>query len=449
MIADAPTGDDWTRIGEAVHLLETVAPDVWPGWGDEVPVMLLEAGESDWMTPSAAGVDGLDVVNGLDVEGRPVYRRAGRLVPGIGVQELPSGFAIAMLPRPEMQALVDQTLGAGAVNLDDVQYVRWITHETFHVFEIRAMSGDMPRFGYGGDEMDMIGRLTATPGHLDGIAHEGRLLLAAVEAEGEAATIDAVRSFLEARTARRSSGEPDVEGFERAVEWTEGLARYADTRLLQAAGSGYTPTPEFVGLGAHYPSPEAAWSDAIHWLVDLRTVPGTLRDWYYELGAAQAYLLDRLMPGWHARALPGGESLEVLLSEAIATAETGVPARLRAFPIASVHLGGEEMRVGVADTPSGWSRGLEGVRDLGSVDGLLFAFPEPVEAEFFMRGALIPLDIAFIDPEGRVAAVSAMPLCDADPCPTYRSPIPYRWVLETPAGALADTIAGDRLTFDR
>ena len=449
VIADAPTGDDWARVGEAVHLLETGAPDVWVGWGDEVPVMLLEAGNSDWLTPSAAGVDGLDVVRGLDVEGRQVYRRAGRLVPGIGVQELPSGFAIAMLSKPEMQALIDRTLGAGAVNLDDVQYVRWITHETFHAFEIRAMSGDLPRFGYGGDEMDMIGRLTATPGHLDGIVREGELLLAALDAEGEAATIDAVRRFLEARTARRLSGGQDVEGFERAVEWAEGLARYADTRLLQAAGSGYTPTPEFAGIGARYPSPEAAWSDAVQWLADLRTVPGTLRDWYYELGAAQAYLLDRLMPGWHTRALPGGESLEALLSEAVARAETGVPAGLRAFPIASVRLGGQAMHVAVADTPDGWTRGLEGVRNLGPVDGLLFAFPEPVDAEFFMRGALIPLDIAFIDPESRVAAVAAMPLCAVDPCPTYRSPIPYRWALETPAGGLANTIAGDRLTFDR
>jgi uncharacterized membrane protein (UPF0127 family) len=366
------------------------------------------------------------------------------------VQELPSGPAIAMLPRPETQALIDRMLGSGAINLDDVQYVRWITHEAFHAFEIRGMSGELPRFGFDGSEATLLERLTSTPGHLDAVAREGELLLAALRSKGDAATVAAVRLFLDARATRRSAADDETAAFERAVEWAEGLARYADTRLLQAAGtSGYSPTAAFVDLGAAYPDSEGAWEDAVHWLADLRSVAGTLRDWYYELGAAQAHLLDRLMPGWQARALPGGESLEALVAAAVAAADDGIPAALRALPVATAHLDGRSLRVAVADTPDGWTRGLEWVRGLGSVDALLFAFPEAVQAAFFMRGALIPLDIAFIDASGAVATVTSMPLCTSEPCPTYGSPVPYRWALEAPSGVLTGTRPGDRLTLDR
>jgi hypothetical protein len=85
------------------------------------------------------------------------------------------------------------------------------------------------------------------------------------------------------------------------------------------------PSAAFVALGAKYAEPEETWQAAIAWLDDLSSVPGTVRERYYELGAAEAYLLDRLMPGWQPRAFPGGESLEVLLAAALAAREQGLP----------------------------------------------------------------------------------------------------------------------------
>ena len=446
--ASGPTDADWARVGEAIHLLEVEASGVWTGWGDAIPSMLLEAGDADWLVASGPVADGFGVVPSLEIEGLPVYSRPGHLVPGIGVQDVRGAPLVAMLPRPELQSLVDRLLGKGVVTLDDAQYVRWVTHESFHAFEIRAMGGELPRFGFDDSEAALVERLAKTPGHADAVAREGSLFLDALDAGDDEATIAAIGRFLDARATRRSTADAEVAAFERAVEWSEGLARYADVRLLQAAGAEYTPSAAFLALGASYPDPATTWAAATRWLADLPALPGTLRDWYYEVGAAQAYLLDRVMPGWKERALPGGESLEDLLSQAVETASAGVPVPLRALAIATVHLGSQRLRLAIADTPDGWTRGLEGVRDLGPVDGLLFAFPNEVQAAFTMRGAMIPLDAAFIDTAGRVAAIAPMTLCDADPCPTYGSPVPYRWVLEVPAGRLAGTTLGDALTFD-
>jgi uncharacterized membrane protein (UPF0127 family) len=93
------------------------------------------------------------------------------------------------------------------------------------------------------------------------------------------------------------------------------------------------------------------------------------------------------------------------------------------------------------------TRGLAGVDDLGPLAGLLFAFPEPVEARFTMKGATVPLDIAFFDARGTCVQVLTMPPCAAEPCPTYGPGAPYRWALEAPAGSLAGIVAGDHMAL--
>jgi uncharacterized membrane protein (UPF0127 family) len=381
-------------------------------------------------------------VTGFEVAGAPVLRRPGHLAPSIGVQLLGDRLGVALLPRAELQSFLDDLLGAGVVHLDDVQYVRWAAHEAFHVHQLEQMAMGLPRFGFAGDEMELAARLGQLDSVTSGLADEARLLRAALDARDDTELREEASVFLAARESRRANGPGDVAGFERAVEWSEGLARYTDVQLLEAAGSDYEPSAAFSALGAEYAQPDQTWQAAIAWLDDLSSVPGTVRDRYYELGAAQGYLLDRLMPGWQPRAFPGGESLEGLLGAALRAGAQGVPAALRSLGIADLRLGDKAYVVAVADAPDEWSRGLAGVDDLGTIDGLLFAFAEPVEAAFFMRGATIPLDIAFLGADGRCLAVHTMTLCAADPCPTYRAPAPYRWALEAPAGELAEIAEG-------
>ena len=306
-------------------------------------------------------------VDGLTLAGQQVRTRSGHLAQTVGVQPVGDQLALVLLPLPPMQSLLDEAFGSGVIRLDDVQYVRWAAHEAFHIYQLGAIGDDPPRFGFDGSEMEMVTTLAATDGFSEQLEHEGALLASALDTETDASLREAVKAFLGARAQRRASLDPALAGFEQAVEWTEGLARYTDVRLLQAAGGpDYLPTGAFSALGARYPTPQATWTEATHWLDDLSSIPGTIRDRYYELGAAEAYLLDRLMPGWHARALPGGESLEVLLREGLEAATAGSPPSRSAHPLADLSIGDGSDRAAVADSPLAWSCGLAGVDDFGS-----------------------------------------------------------------------------------
>lgn len=121
-----------------------------------------------------------------------------------------------------------------------------------------------------------------------------------------------------------------------------------------------------------------------------------------------------------------------------------IPPSLVGRPVTSAEIGDLVLRVAIADTPNSRRRGLTGVDDFGAVDGMVFVFDAPTETSFHMRDVPAPLDIAFIAADGTVLAVLTMPPCEADPCPTYRSPAPFQWAIETPSGELAGISPGDR-----
>lgn len=123
------------------------------------------------------------------------------------------------------------------------------------------------------------------------------------------------------------------------------------------------------------------------------------------------------------------------------------PPPLPGLSVIEIALGGQPMTVAVADTSELRRRGLTGVSDLGSLDGLLFVYDSPIYASFVMRDVPIPLDIVFIDGDARVLGVTQMPSCTAEPCPLYPSPGAMRWAVETEAGGLNGVEVGDLLEF--
>ena len=69
-------------------------------------------------------------------------------------------------------------------------------------------------------------------------------------------------------------------------------------------------------------------------------------------------------------------------------------------------------QIWVADTPARHEQGLMFVRDLPDSTGMLFVFNQPQRIQMWMKNTLIPLDMVFIDADGRIdnIAVNAKPL---------------------------------------
>lgn len=136
-------------------------------------------------------------------------------------------------------------------------------------------------------------------------------------------------------------------------------------------------------------------------------------------------------------------ALVVLIVAGCATGQEPLPSPIAGWPVQTIRVDDRELRVVLAVDSQ---QGLQGVDDLGELDGMLFDFVEEVEPGphgFWMRDVTIELDIAWFDGGGVLIDTMRMPVCAVD-CPTFRAAAPFRWALETPAGSLALT-TGARL----
>lgn len=93
----------------------------------------------------------------------------------------------------------------------------------------------------------------------------------------------------------------------------------------------------------------------------------------------------------------------------------------------------------LADEPEQRSDGLTGVTDLGGADGMLFAFDDDAERNFWMWQTPTPLEIAFFDDAGRFIGSAAMEPCmegHPDDCERYNPGEPFRYAIEFFVGGL-------------
>jgi uncharacterized protein len=91
----------------------------------------------------------------------------------------------------------------------------------------------------------------------------------------------------------------------------------------------------------------------------------------------------------------------------------------------------------LAHTPEEQAKGLMFRESLPPRFGMLFLFPEGGVHKFWMKNTMIPLDMIWLDREGKVLFVSAdTPPCRADPCPNY-GPEEAAWDVLEIAGGLA------------
>lgn len=100
-----------------------------------------------------------------------------------------------------------------------------------------------------------------------------------------------------------------------------------------------------------------------------------------------------------------------------------------------VELKGRKFTVSIADSLDEQSRGLMFVRELPRDRGMLFTYAHAQPQSFWMKNCYIALDILFFDADARfINGHYDVPVCGSEPCPTYSSEAPARYVLELNAG---------------
>jgi uncharacterized protein len=130
-------------------------------------------------------------------------------------------------------------------------------------------------------------------------------------------------------------------------------------------------------------------------------------------------------------------------------ASAATPAKLEVVTVTIATSDGRTHRykAEVARTPEQQARGLMYRRTMARDVGMLFPFPEPRMASFWMSNTYLPLDIIFISPEGRVVNVGEGVPLRLD---TVESTGPAGSVLELNRGEAAriGLSPGDRISWN-
>lgn len=99
--------------------------------------------------------------------------------------------------------------------------------------------------------------------------------------------------------------------------------------------------------------------------------------------------------------------------------------------VINLQLGGQKLRVEIADTPEKTQRGLMYRRYLPENRGMLFVFPVDDIRGFWMKNTYIPLSVAYIDYEGVIREIYDMHPHDLQ---AVTSRFPFRYALEVRQG---------------
>jgi hypothetical protein len=358
-IVDRLSGLDKARLAEVLHLRQALGEAAWPGWSQaDIPIVLYNEEYAflvgypnpppGWRHVPSLEARGWpwEAVPGDLFEGQPYYRTrlTGPGETGAGGapgtrQDTPQGFTVLIGDRwaasfqtrqfsevsfageirsqlpPVLSDVVPIRLAWELLMGKTEAYIGALEHESFHAYQGMLAA----------EQLAAAERSTAVEGEYPFDAMDGpwrqemRVLVQAARAPDSPGASGLARQFLQMRAARRAGLNASLVAYERLREWEEGLAKYVELEIGRLAGAEESYLP--VAGMAHDADFQAYAGQAQFWSAQLdettRTQGRSGDTRFYYSGNALAVVLDRLLPGWKERALPGGEYLDELLLEAV------------------------------------------------------------------------------------------------------------------------------------
>ncbi|NCS70655.1 MAG: DUF192 domain-containing protein [Candidatus Aenigmarchaeota archaeon] len=146
------------------------------------------------------------------------------------------------------------------------------------------------------------------------------------------------------------------------------------------------------------------------------------------------------------------KTLLIFLTIIILSGCTSKLTEVEKFPITIITQTGEvNIAAEAADEPGKIQTGLMHRKNLDANSGILFVFEKQEPVSFWMKNTLISLDMIFIFENGTISEVKTnVQPCHEDPCPTYPSNNPSKYVIEVNAEFCEKNgvNAGDRVNFE-
>jgi len=98
---------------------------------------------------------------------------------------------------------------------------------------------------------------------------------------------------------------------------------------------------------------------------------------------------------------------------------------------------GETIFADLAKTEEERTRGLMFRKTLNDDQGMLFVFEEEGLYSFWMKNMNFSIDILWLDRQKRIIHLECdVPPCEKEPCPSYATALPAKYVLELKAGSI-------------
>jgi uncharacterized protein len=116
------------------------------------------------------------------------------------------------------------------------------------------------------------------------------------------------------------------------------------------------------------------------------------------------------------------------------------------LPMITLQIGRQTFTLEVADTEPVRETGLMNRDSMPANHGMLFVFDDEIAREFWMKNTRIPLDILFVDSNGKIVSIKSMKPYDLNTTP---SDAPARFAIELNKGAAdsAGIQVGDQLNI--